>query len=70
MHQENLCAKTHKMTDAVTLVSKPVNFVTSKGMNLYFFFISWTTKIRVWRYLLLFGSPLIESWPDDYTRAV
>jgi hypothetical protein len=33
IHQENLCAKFVKMTNAVTVVAKLVNFITSKGLN-------------------------------------
>jgi hypothetical protein len=32
-HQENVCAKFHKMKNGVAIVSKLINFIVSKGMN-------------------------------------
>jgi hypothetical protein len=33
LHQENLCTKSLKVENVVTVVSRLVNFVTSKGMS-------------------------------------
>jgi hypothetical protein len=33
IHQENLCAKSVKMTNVVTVVAKLVNYIRSKGLN-------------------------------------
>jgi hypothetical protein len=33
IHQENLCAKSVKMTNVVTVVAKLVDYIRSKGMN-------------------------------------
>jgi hypothetical protein len=33
IHQENLCAKSVKITNAVTVVAKLVDYIRSKGLN-------------------------------------
>jgi hypothetical protein len=65
IHHENMCAKSLKMTNVVTVVSKFVNFIMSKGINHHQFKDFWSDMESEYRdVLLLYKNSLAELWFD------
>jgi len=65
IHQENLSAKSLKMTNVGTVVSK-LNFIRSKGTNLKFKDFFELYCVRILRRSPFYGSSLTGSWPIVY----